>query len=55
MDSGQATKQEQEYLLRYNIDLEDAQKIANDLGKNQKLVFIWQTLMLGQMLLSFSN
>tara|TARA_R100000329_G_scaffold150291_2_gene142812 strand:- start:3153 stop:6650 length:3498 start_codon:yes stop_codon:yes gene_type:complete len=26
---GKATKQEQEYLLRYNIDLEDAQKIAN--------------------------
>ena len=26
---GQATKQEQEYLLRYGINLEDAQKIAN--------------------------
>ena len=26
---GKATKQEQEYLLRYNIDLEDAKKIAN--------------------------
>jgi hypothetical protein len=26
---GKATKQEQEYLLRYNINLEDAQKIAN--------------------------
>jgi len=26
---GKATKQEQEYLLRYNIDLEDAKKLAN--------------------------
>ena len=26
---GKATKQEQEYLLRYNIDFEDAKKIAN--------------------------
>ena len=26
---GKATKQEQEYLLRYNIDFDDAQKIAN--------------------------
>ena len=26
---GKATKQEQEYLLRYNVDLEDAKKIAN--------------------------
>jgi len=36
---GKATKMEQEYLLRYNIDLSDAQKIANSPWQKSKSGF----------------
>ncbi len=40
---GKATKQEQEYLLRYNIDLEDARSLQMHLGRSLSLVCIWRT------------